>query len=89
MTWKGWISALGLLIAAATWIGCVAPGAPKPYVCAADNIGTGDTLIISLLDIPEPILDKEFVVRTDGTINVPYLGTVSAARVGRSTRTSP
>ena len=26
-----------------------------------------------------PILDKEFVIRTDGTINMPYLGSVKAA----------
>jgi protein involved in polysaccharide export with SLBB domain len=78
MTWKGWISALALLVFAAGWLGCMTGDAPKPYVCAADDIRIGDTLIISLLDMPEPILDKEFVIRTDGTINMPYLGSVKA-----------
>jgi polysaccharide export outer membrane protein len=48
-------------------------------VCKADDIRPGDTLIISLLDIIEPVKDQEFVVRTDGTINMLYLGTVTAA----------
>src|SRR5688572_22605138 len=79
MTWKGWISALVLLVFAAGWIGCMTGDPPKPYVCAADDIRIGDTLTISLLDIPQPILDKEFVIRADGTINMPYLGSVKAA----------
>jgi polysaccharide export outer membrane protein len=48
-------------------------------VCRADDIRPGDTLNISLLDILEPIKDQEFVVRTDGTINMLHLGTVTAA----------
>lgn len=81
MTWKGWISALGLLVFVATWVGCETPGAVKPYICAADDIRAGDTLMISILDVPEAqrITDKEFVVRSDGTINVPNLQTVQAA----------
>lgn len=79
MTWKRWISVLGLSFIAALWFGCGTTKPPKPYVCAADDIHTGDSLIISILDIPEPILDKEVVVRTDGTINVPYLQSFNAA----------
>jgi polysaccharide export outer membrane protein len=81
MIWKGWISALGLLVLAATWVGCVADDAPKPFVCAADDIRAGDTLLISIFDVPEAqkVADKDFVVRGDGTINVPYLQSVQAA----------
>jgi len=35
--------------------------------------------MISLLDIIEPVKDQEFVVRTDGTINMLHLGTITAA----------
>ena len=37
--------------------------------------------MISILDVPPPeqVVDKEFVVRTDGKINVPYLQSVQAA----------
>jgi protein involved in polysaccharide export with SLBB domain len=81
MTWKGWISALGLFVLVATWVGCVNPPPPKPTPCAADDIRIGDSLIISLLDVPETdrFVDKEFVVSTEGTINVPYLQSVHAA----------
>ena len=79
MTCKSWISVLALSIIAASWVGCFSGQPPKPYECAADDIRIGDTLIISLLDIPEPVLDKEFVVRTDGTINVPYLQSIKVA----------
>jgi protein involved in polysaccharide export with SLBB domain len=79
MIWKSWISALVLSLFAASWVGCIAPQPPKAYECAADDIRIGDALVISLLDIPEPILDKEFGVRTDGTINLPYLQSVKAA----------
>src|SRR5690349_1225108 len=81
MTWKGWISALGLLVLAVAWTGCQTDGHPKPYVCAADDIRIGDSLLISISDVPdsERIADKEFVVRTDGMINVPYLQSVEAA----------
>jgi len=79
MTWKGWISALGLCVLGATWTGCETDHAARQYVCTSDDIRTGDTLKISLLDIPEPLQDKEFVVRSDGAINLPFLGSVPAA----------
>ena len=78
MNWKGWISALGLLIAAAAWIGCKAPDAAPPVVCTDDEIRIGDTLTINLHDIPEPVVDKQFVVRSDGSVNLPYLGAIKA-----------
>ena len=71
---KGYVFALGLLL----FVGCVGPELPT-YHCKSDDIRTGDTLIISLADILEPITDKEFVVRTDGTINVPLLQSFPAA----------
>jgi protein involved in polysaccharide export with SLBB domain len=81
MIWKGWISALGLLVLVATWVGCETPGAVKPYICAADDIRAGDTLMISILDVPEAqrITDREVMVGGDGTINVPNLQSVQAA----------
>jgi len=78
MTWKGWISALGLFIAAAAWTGCQTAEPAQPYVCTDDEIRIGDTLTINLLDIPEPMIDKQFVVRSDGTVNLPYLGSIKA-----------
>jgi polysaccharide export outer membrane protein len=81
MIWKRWISVLGLLCIAAAWVGCETPGSKEPYVCTADEIRTGDKLSISLLDIPEvlQIHDKDFVVRGDGTVNLPQIGAVQAA----------
>jgi polysaccharide export outer membrane protein len=79
MTWKSWIYALGLSLVVAPWLGCMGTKPPAPYVCRADDIRAGDTLVISLLDILEPVKDQEFVVRTDGTINMLHLGTVMAA----------
>jgi protein involved in polysaccharide export with SLBB domain len=70
-----------LLVFAATWVGCRTPKPPPPYKCAADDIRTGDSLLISLLDVPtaDQFVDKSLEVRTDGTINVPYLQSVHAA----------
>jgi protein involved in polysaccharide export with SLBB domain len=81
MTWKGWISALGLLVLAGSWVGCKAPTPRPPYHCPADDIRTGDSLLISLLDVPDAdrFVDKILEVRTDGTINIPYLQSVHAA----------
>jgi protein involved in polysaccharide export with SLBB domain len=81
MNGKGWLSALGLIVAAFLWTGCetVTPG--KVVVCNADDIRTGDTLIISLLDLPasEVLQDREFNVRSDGTVNLPAIGSMKAA----------
>ena len=78
MTCKSWISVLALSIIAASWVGCFSGQPLKPYECS-DDIRVGDTLIVSLLDIPEAIADKEFVVRPDGTVNLPYLQAVKVA----------
>jgi polysaccharide biosynthesis/export protein VpsN len=79
MIWKGWISALGLFVLAATWMGCKTPGIEKPFVCIDDEIRIGDTLTVSLLDIPEPIKDLEVVVRNDGMVSLPYNLSIKAA----------
>jgi polysaccharide biosynthesis/export protein VpsN len=78
MTWKGCISALALLVLALGWTGCETGRAPEKFVCTDDEIRIGDTLIISLLDIPEPLQEKDFVVRSDGMVNLPQLGPVQA-----------
>lgn len=80
MTWKGWISAISLLVAALCWTGCANHETVQPFVCADDEIRIGDTLTINLLDIPDPLIDKQFVVRSDGTVNLPYVGSVEAAK---------
>ena len=80
MTWKGIVSALGFLLVVATWSGCETDAVKLPQInCSADDIRTGDTLTISLLDIPEPLADKQFQVRGDGTVNLPYSITIKAA----------
>jgi len=78
MIWKGWISALGLFVLVATWTGCETADNTQ-FVCVDDEIRIGDTLNISWLDIPDPITDKAFVVRSDGMVNLPFLGSMPAA----------
>jgi polysaccharide export outer membrane protein len=78
MTWKSWISALGLFVLAATWAGCETERAAT-FTCTDEEIRVGDTLTISLLDIPDPLQDKQFVVRSDGTVNLQYIGSMKAA----------
>jgi protein involved in polysaccharide export with SLBB domain len=80
MILKGWIPALGLFVLAATWSGCsifMADQPPSQYTCVDDEIRIGDTLTISLLDIPEPKTDS-FLVGGDGTVNLPLLGSIVA-----------
>ncbi len=75
-----WIAVLASLVFAVTWTGCETAGSKHTeYVCADDEIRIGDTLSISLLDIPEPLTDKEFVVRNDGLVNLPFIGSINAA----------
>jgi len=77
MNWKSWISALGLVFLATTWVGCVPPP-PEHISCTDDVIRVGDTLTISLLDI-DPPQEKQFVVRSDGMVNFSYIGSIKAA----------
>src|SRR5215203_3335836 len=77
MILKGWIPALGLLVLVATWPGCVTDQLPSHYSCVDDVIRLGDTLTISLLDIPEPKTDT-YLVGSDGTINLSLLGSIVA-----------
>jgi len=79
MTWKGWISSFGLMVFAVAWVGCPTLPPPPPYACTDDVILLGDTLTISLLDIPDPPGERQHVVRADGTVNMFRLGSVPAA----------
>ncbi len=79
MIWKGWIPALGLFVLAVTWTGCETPGAGSQFVCIDDEIRIGDELSISLLVSSDPPIDKTFVVRADGTVNLQHLGPFPAA----------
>jgi protein involved in polysaccharide export with SLBB domain len=81
MILKGWISALGLLVMAAIWTGCVTDQLPGPVDCTDDEIRIGDSLSITLLDVPpeQAAVEKQFVVRSDGTVNLPLLGPMQAA----------
>src|SRR5688572_32431940 len=77
MILKGWILGFGLAVFAATWTGC-ATDPLQHYTCVDDEIRVGDTLLISLLDIPDPMADKAFLVGGDGTVNLPFLGSIVA-----------
>ena len=81
MIWKAWISTLALFALAVTWTGCETDGPHGTFVCTADEIRTGDTLIVSLLDIPpeQQLTEKQFVVRNDGAVNLPFIGSMKAA----------
>lgn len=84
MIWKGSISLYTLLVFAALWQGCgllgLKPPPPPPErVCIDDVVRVGDTLTINLLDVPDPPNDKLFVVASDGTVNIPKLGSIPAA----------
>jgi protein involved in polysaccharide export with SLBB domain len=89
MKWKGLIA--GMAVAAAALVGlsgCAIFGGDKgekaPVVeCQSDVIHAGETLKISYHDAPfgDPIsaTDKDTPVRSDGSINVPLIGSVTAA----------
>jgi protein involved in polysaccharide export with SLBB domain len=80
MTWKTFVSILSLGLLASFWTGCETTGGKqRDVICTDDTIRNGDTLIISLLDIPAPMMDKEFVVGNDGTVNLPEIGSIKAA----------
>jgi protein involved in polysaccharide export with SLBB domain len=79
MIWKSWISLLSLLVLTALWSGCVAGPPGEVFKCIDDEIRIGDTLKISLADIPDPEPEKDFVVRSDGSVNMPLLGAIKAA----------
>jgi protein involved in polysaccharide export with SLBB domain len=80
MILKGWIPALGLFVLTSMWSGChifTADRPPGHHPCVDDVIRIGDTLTISLLDIPDPKTDT-FLVGSDGTVNVFLLGSIVA-----------
>ena len=80
MIWKKWIHSLGLAaLALVVLVGCQTSSPGEQFVCVDDEIRIGDRLKISLLDIPQPEVDKEFDVRNDGTVNLQLLGSVKAA----------
>ncbi len=72
--------AVSLLVSVLFNTGCETPtNSNKVYICTADEIRNGDTLRISLLDIPGELHDKEFTVRSDGTVNLPYVNSIKAS----------
>ena len=81
MILKGWISILGLFVLAATWTGCASDDLTKPkqIVCVDDEIRIGDELTVSLLVSSDPPIDKQFIVRADGTVNLQHLDPIVAA----------
>ncbi|HUP87770.1 MAG TPA: polysaccharide biosynthesis/export family protein [Longimicrobiales bacterium] len=88
MNWKGLIKGIALMALAGGLTGCAlfsggGGDVAKPYICQSDVIHSGETLKISFLDTPsgDPLggADKDFPVRTDGTINLPAVGSVVAA----------
>lgn len=85
MIWNRWISALGLVVIAVALVGCKHLPPPPPYVCVDDEIRIGDVLVISLLDTPstDQLTDKDFAVRSDGTVNLPRLNMITMKAVGK------
>ena len=79
MIWKGWKSTLGLFVLAAMLSGCATDEIThEKIVCVDDEVRLGDILLISLLDIPEPLSERGFLVGSDGTVNLPLLGSIAA-----------
>lgn len=80
MKFKGIIFTAVAALLALVATGCITDNVNhSTYVCTADEIRNGDVLRISLLDIPNELNDKEFTVRSDGTVNLPYINSVKAA----------
>jgi protein involved in polysaccharide export with SLBB domain len=77
MILKGWIPALGLFVLTLMGSGCISDPPPDHHPCVDDVIRLGDTLTISLLDIPEPKSDS-YLVGSDGTVNLSLLGSIVA-----------
>ena len=63
--------------------GCVPPPEGKQFTCVDDVIRIGDTLKISLIVPGEngTVSDKEFLVASDGTVNLYLLGPTKALGV--------
>lgn len=84
MNWKGLITGVSLIAVALGWSGCKTGDVQqKPVICQSDVIRAGETIRISFHDAPpgDPITatDKDTPVRVDGSINVPLIGSVTAA----------
>ena len=79
MIWKNLIAGLVLLGAVTLWTGCTPPGPLEAKPCPSDEVRPGDTLNISFLDIPDAMPEKEFRVSSDGTINMPLIGSLQVA----------
>lgn len=78
-----WIG-LGLLcLLAGLSAGCIARAVPPPpaQAPATYRVGAPDELLVSIL--PEPVIEREVVVRPDGRISVDLIGDVLAS--GRTT----
>ena len=82
MIWNRCLSALVLSALAVLWSGCVPPPTGDQFVCVDDVIRIGDTLNISLIVPGEAATtDKQFLVGSDGTVNLYLLGPTKAAGV--------
>lgn len=70
---------LPLLAAALLLSGCIARPVPPPAAAAPATyrIGAPDELLVSIL--PEPVIEREVVVRPDGRISVDLIGDVVAS----------
>lgn len=77
-----WIAALGLLLLAWVFTGCVNPHAPGPQVpCALDELRTGDNVVINFTDLPlgSPLPEQRVRVKDDGSLTLPMNLSVVAA----------
>ena len=81
MIWNRCLSTLVLFaLAAVLGGGCVPPPSGDKFTCVDDVIRVGDTLNISLIVPGEgATTDKQFLVGSDGTVNLYLLGPMKAA----------
>ena len=83
MIWNRFLSALVLSALVLVWGGgCVPPPDGKNFTCVDDVIRVGDSLNLSLIVPGEGAAsDKQFLVGSDGTVNLYLLGSMKAAGV--------
>jgi len=76
-----WIGALGVILLAWVFAGCVTTHPPSPQTpCALDELRLGDNVVMNFTDIPQPGFPEQRVrVKDDGTLTLPMNLSVVAA----------
>jgi protein involved in polysaccharide export with SLBB domain len=82
MIWNRCLLALAFSVLVVLFSGCETPSRGESFTCVDDVIRIGDTLKINLIVPGEGApADKEYLVGSDGTVNLYLLGAVKAAGV--------